>query len=80
MECSNALALRAPDNSYLDSILQFTKDFSISHPTDFSQHFPVNGKVAQKAGVCHVSLIALLSFTLVLILKFILLFEPLDNC
>lgn len=81
MECSNALALPAPDNSHLDSILPFTKGFCISHPTGCSQ--PFLDKVAQKAGACHVSPSdsqQSLAFTLVLILEFTLLFEPLGNC
>lgn len=79
---SNALALPAPDNSHLDSILQFTKGFCSSHPTDCSQHFPDKGQVAQEAVTCHVSPSysqPCLAVTPALILEFTPLFEPLGN-
>lgn len=50
-------SIPVPDNSHLDSILQFTKGFYIPHPIECSQHFIDKGKVARKNGrpICHVS-------------------------
>lgn len=80
----NATAVRAPDNSHLDSVPQLTKGFCLPHPIECSQKAMDKGKVAEESVglACGVSpgYTAPLAFNLGLILELVFLPEPRGRC